>query len=241
MTDVNDAPTATAASDATADMPDPGATVRLLGTGSDQDVGDSLTYSWTLTGATAISGGSAAVADIDLDPVTSGVQATLAAQNATIVVPVKPAGTSYSFSLQVSDDATPALTATATLTLTVAEAAARFVRVNDDSSRTPLGSALALTAPNQSVTGHVMATIQAEDPNGGALTYVLSGTNAAAFAFQGDPATTATYGQLSVVSTAGLAAGSYTTTLTVTKTNAVDSTTSTSTLDITLTVADAAP
>ena len=237
VTDVNEAPTATAASDATADTPDPGATVRLLGTGSDQDVGDSLTYSWTLTGATAISGGSAAVADIDLDPVTSGVQATLAAQNATIVVPVKPAGTSYSFSLQVSDDATPALTATATLTLTVAEAAARFVRVNDDSSRTPLGSALALTAPNQSVTGHVLATIQAEDPNGGALTYALNGTNAAAFAFQSDDSTPATYGQLSVVSTAGLAAGDYAATLTATKTEADGSTTSDTALAITLKVA----
>ena len=236
VTDANEAPTASAAcSPCTGGYSAaPGADVQLLATASDPDAGDSLTYSWTLSAATAATPDTAAVTDIDLDTTTAGVQASIAAQNPTITLPRKRAGTSYSFSLQVSDNDASPLTASTTLELTLTEAKARFVQVASDSTRTVLGSSLALSAPFQSGTGHVLATIQAEDPNGGALTYALGGTDADDFAFESDP-DSATYGQLTVMSTNGLTDGDYSLTLTATKTQA-DGGTDSTVLSITTTI-----
>ena len=232
LTDVNEAPTASAAC---ASCTAPGTAVQLRATASDPD-GDSLTYSWTLTAA---SGTGAAVGDIDLDTATAGVQDSVSAQNPSITLPNKRAGSTYSFSLQVSDAGTPALTASATLALTLAEADARFVRINSDSTRTVLGSSLALSAPFGSGTGHLLATIQAEDPNGGPLTYSLSGTHASSFAFEDDP-DNANYGQLTLVSSAGLSEGDYSLTLTAGKTQA-DGTADSTSLSVTATVQPPAP
>ena len=236
VTDVNEAPTASAACSPCTGSYNaaPGVDVQLLATASDPDAGDSLTYSWTLSAATAATPDTAAVTDIDLDTTTAGVQASIAAQNPTIALPRKRAGTSYNFSLQVSDNDASPLTASTTLELTLTEAEARFVQVASDSTRTVLGSNLTLSAPFQSGTGHLLATIQAEDPNGGALTYTLGGTDADDFAFESDP-DSATYGQLTVMSTNGLTDGDYSLTLTATKTQADGGTDSTA-LSITTTI-----
>ena len=232
LKDVNEAPTASAAC---ASCTAPGTTVQLRASASDPD-GDSLTYSWTLTAA---SGTGAAVGDIDLDTATAGAQDSVSVQNPSITLPNKRAGSTYSFSLQVSDDGTPALTASATLALILAEADARFVRINSDSTRAALGSSLALSADFGVSTGHLLATIQAEDPNGGPLTYSLSGTHASSFAFDGN-AGSASYGQLTVLSSAGLSDGDYSLTLTASKTQA-DGTADSTNLSITTTVNRAGP
>ena len=84
----------------------PGTNLTLNATATDDNTadGDILSYAWSVTDATPISGGAAVVADIDLDPDTSGVQSSLEGQEAMFLVPAnRPAGTTYTIQVAVTD------------------------------------------------------------------------------------------------------------------------------------------
>ena len=136
----NDGPAAEASASGTANQPPTaeagppqtgvtGIEVALAGSGTDPDVGDTLSYAWELTTGTGITLSHANIADPTFTPVAAGT---------------------YTFTLTVTDDGTPEGSATDTVVITVQDALAfdtapALTTSNTDAQRAKEGDILTLT------------------------------------------------------------------------------------------------
>ena len=137
VTGANDAPTAGAGSPQTVPQ---GSMVTLIGTGSDPDTGDDLTYQWTQTGGTP----TVTLAD-------GQIRST-----ATFTTPTVTAGTTLTFELTVTDSSGEMATDTVSITIDATSEASTINlgtigRVVEDSGPDTVTGTLTVTAPGGAV------------------------------------------------------------------------------------------